>query len=231
MEAGGSFGAGRAGGAFDPVAFVKQPQTILRILSWIFSIVVFGSIVNEGYVNSGSEVLHCVFNKNEDACNYGITIGVIAFFASMMFLALDIYFPQISSVKDRKKAVLLELGFSGFWTFLWFVGFCFLANQWQRTSSEGLVLNQGADAARAAIAFCFFSILSWAGMTLKALQRYRLGTDMSLFATDHLNGNPNVEPYPGYPTGSGIETRDTYQSPPFTENLGTNPKGYQLPTY
>ncbi|MGH0178718.1 UNVERIFIED_CONTAM: hypothetical protein FKN15_078217 [Acipenser sinensis] len=132
----------------------------------IFSIVVFGSIVNEGYVNSHSNVLHCVFNQNDSACNYGITIGVAAFFASMFFFLLDIYFPQISSVKDRKRAVLVELGFSGFSTFLWFVGFCFLANQWQRTSSDELPLNQGADAARAAIAFSFFSIVSWVGISV-----------------------------------------------------------------
>nr|XP_006637215.1 PREDICTED: synaptogyrin-3 [Lepisosteus oculatus] len=231
MEGVGSFGAGRAGGAFDPVAFIKQPQTILRILSWIFSIVVFGSIVNEGYINSGSEKLYCIFNKNDDACSYGITIGVMAFFASIFFFVLDIYFPQISSVKDRKRAVLLEMGFSGFWTFLWFVGFCFLANQWQRTSPKELPLNQGADAARAAVAFSFFSILTWAGLTVKAVQRYRLGTDMSLFATDPVDGTPTVQPYPGYPTGSGIETTDTYQSPPFTENLATNAKSYQVPTY
>lgn len=79
----------------------------------IFSMVVFASIINEGYVNMGSERLHCVFNKNSDACNYGITIGIIAFLASVFFLALDVYFPQISSVKDRKRAVLLEIVFSG----------------------------------------------------------------------------------------------------------------------
>lgn len=45
--------------------------------------------------------------------------------------------------------------------FLWFVGFCFLANQWQATSPEELPLAQGSDAARATIAFCFFSILTW----------------------------------------------------------------------
>ncbi|KAI1896127.1 hypothetical protein AGOR_G00091610 [Albula goreensis] len=228
MEGAGSFGAGRAGGAFDPVAFVKQPQTILRILSWVFSIVVFGSIVNEGYINNGSERLHCIFNKNNDACNYGITIGVIAFLASSFFFVLDIHFPQISSVKDRKKAVMLEIGFSGFWTFLWFVGFCFLANQWQRTSPEDLPLSQGADAARAAIAFSFFSIIVWAGLTVRAVQKYLLGTDMTLFTTDHLDGNATIQPYP---TGSGMESTETYQSPPFAENLQTSPKGYQVPTY
>ncbi|XP_066545713.1 synaptogyrin-3a isoform X2 [Amia ocellicauda] len=173
MEGVGSFGAGRAGGAFDPIAFFKQPQTVLRILSWIFSIVVFGSIVNEGYINSGSEKLYCVFNKNDDACNYGITIGIIAFFASILFFVLDIYFPQISSVKDRKRAVLVEMGFCGFWTFLWFVGFCFLANQWQRTSAKELPLSQGADAARAAVAFSFFSIITWGYLCLINFDRFK----------------------------------------------------------
>lgn len=49
---------------------------------------------------------------------------------------------------------------SGFWSFLWFVGFCFLTNQWQRTA-PGPGTTQAGDAARAAIAFSFFSILSW----------------------------------------------------------------------
>lgn len=35
MDGAGSFGAGRAGSAFDLLAFVKQPQTILRVLAWV----------------------------------------------------------------------------------------------------------------------------------------------------------------------------------------------------
>uniref|UniRef100_A0A8C9F1D3 Synaptogyrin n=1 Tax=Pavo cristatus TaxID=9049 RepID=A0A8C9F1D3_PAVCR len=221
---GASFGAGRAGGAVDPLDFLKQPQTILRATAWIFSIVVFGSIVNECYVNKdGTDPeLHCIFNENESACSYGIAIGIIAFFGCIFFLVVDLQFQQISSVKDRKRAVLLDLGFSGFLSFLWFVAFCFLANQWQRTTmSKGA--SQGADAARAAIAFSFFSIIVWVALALKALQRYRLGTDMSLFATDQFATDPNAA-YPGYPTGSGIESTETYQSPPFSETSDANPK-------
>ena len=40
-QAGGAYGAGKAGGDFDPVTFIKKPVTILRILSWVFAIVVF----------------------------------------------------------------------------------------------------------------------------------------------------------------------------------------------
>ncbi|OCT64400.1 synaptogyrin-3 [Xenopus laevis] len=225
---GASFGAGRAGGGFDPVEFLKQPQTILRIISWVFSIVVFGSLVNEGTINVETPELYCIYNQNDDACNYAITIGVVAFFASTGFFVLDIYFPQISSVKDRKKAVMIDMGFSAVWTFLWFVSFCFLSDQWRKTSYP---VHQGADAARAGIVFSFFSIFSWCALAVKAMQRYRLGTDMSLFAGDQIGSAPNAG-YPGYPTGSGIEsTTDTYQSPPFTENMDSSTKGYQVPSY
>lgn len=91
-------------------------------------------------------------------------------------------------------------------------------------------VSQGADAARAAITFSFFSIIVWVALAVKALQRYRLGTDMSLFATDQFGAEPGA-PYPGYPSGSGVESTDTYQSPPFTETLDANPKGYQVPAY
>lgn len=35
MDGVGSFGAGRTGSTIDPITFVKQPQTILRLLSWV----------------------------------------------------------------------------------------------------------------------------------------------------------------------------------------------------
>lgn len=56
--------------------------------------------------------------------------------------------------------------------FLWFVGFCFLANQWQATSAEELPLAQGSDAARATIAFCFFSILTWVCISVYVCMLY-----------------------------------------------------------
>ena len=80
----------------------------------MFSIAVFGPIVNEGYVNadSGPE-LRCVFNGNAGACRFGVALGLGAFLACSCFLLLDVRFQQISSVRDRRRAVLLDLGFSG----------------------------------------------------------------------------------------------------------------------
>ncbi|KAM9457724.1 synaptogyrin-1a isoform 2-T3 [Clarias gariepinus] len=169
-----AYGAGKAGGAFDLIAFIQQPQPILRLVCWIFSIVVFGCIANEGYVNHPNKPdEYCIFNRNQNACNYGVAVGSLAFLTCLAFLALDIYFPQISGVKDRKKAVLADIGISAFWVFMWFVGFCFLTNQWQVANPDDNPLNEGADAARAAITFSFFSIFTWGALTFLAMERMK----------------------------------------------------------
>ncbi|XP_075409712.1 synaptogyrin-1 isoform X3 [Tenrec ecaudatus] len=171
---GGAYGAGKAGGAFDLHTLIRQPHTLLRVVSWVFSIVVFGSIVNEGYLNSVSKGEEfCIYNRNPSACRYGVTVGVLAFLTCMFYLALDVYFPQISSVKDRKKAVLSDIGVSVLWAFLWFVGFCYLANQWQVSKPEDNPLNERTDAARAAIAFSFFSIITWSLSAALAVRRFK----------------------------------------------------------
>lgn len=52
--------------------------------------------------------------------------------------------------------------FPGAWTFLWFVCFCLLASQWARTHDISSVPE---DAARATVAFSFFSIATWVSCT------------------------------------------------------------------
>ncbi|KAM4611313.1 synaptogyrin-1 isoform 2-T2 [Polymixia lowei] len=209
MEGMQAYGAGKAGGAFDPVTFFQQPHTILRIVSWLFSIVIFGCIANEGYINRPNEVEeYCIFNRNQNACNYGVFMGSLAFLCCMVFLALDVYFPQISSVKDRKKAVLADVGVSAFWSFMWFVGFCFLANQWQVAKHEDNPLREGGDAARAAITFSFFSIFTWAGQSFLAFQRYKLGADSALFSQDYTDPSQDAAgaPYTSFSGGDDLES-------------------------
>ncbi|NWT81290.1 SNG2 protein, partial [Lanius ludovicianus] len=126
----------------------------------VFALIVFSCLLGDGYTSKSEyPELFCVFNHNEDACRYGIGIGVLAFLACIFFFMVDVYFPQISNTTDRKYLVLADLSFSGLWTFLWFIGFCFLTNQWSWTRDEDVYF--GADSARAAITFSFFSIFSW----------------------------------------------------------------------
>ncbi|KAM6966484.1 synaptogyrin-1a isoform 1-T1 [Tautogolabrus adspersus] len=187
-----AYGAGKAGGAFDPQTFFRQPQTVVRILCWLFSIVILGCIANEGYVNRPEEVEEfCIFNRNQNVCNFSVAMGTLCFLCCSAFLALDLYFPQISAVKDRKKAVMADIGVSAVWSLVWFLGFCFLANQWQVSKEEDNPLNEGADAARAAIVFCFFSVFSWAVQCLLAVYKFKLGADSVTLNQEYVD--PNIQ--------------------------------------
>uniref|UniRef100_A0A4W6CH06 Synaptogyrin 2b n=1 Tax=Lates calcarifer TaxID=8187 RepID=A0A4W6CH06_LATCA len=171
-ETGGAsaYGASLAGGGFDIYKFIRQPQTIVRVLSWIFALVVFACITTEGYINAAhSADAKCIFNQNDSACQYAVGIGVIAFLACVGFLVLDVYLPFMSNAQERKYAVMADLGFSGAWTFLWFVCFCLLASQWGRTHD---VRGIPQDAARATVAFSFFSIATWGILAYYALGRF-----------------------------------------------------------
>ncbi|XP_061405020.1 synaptogyrin-2-like [Lethenteron reissneri] len=216
------FGAGRAGGVFDIVAFLKKPLTILRLLSWIFAVVVLACITNEGYANFDAKgpPTQCIFNMNGDACRYGVAIGVIAFLAATLLLVLDLYVPSMAGPLDRKNILRVEVVFSVLWTFMWFVGFCFLTNQWSKTS-----LQKNGDAARASISFAFFSIFIWGSLTYNAYKRYQVLSDP--FSQSY--ADPSSTPYAPYTAGSGVDSRDSYQQGPFTE-AGTA-RGYQDPSY
>ncbi|XP_045425532.1 synaptogyrin-2 isoform X2 [Lemur catta] len=110
----GAYGAAKAGGSFDLRRFLTQPQVVARVVCMVFALIVFSCIFGEGYSNThASKQMYCVFNHNEDACRYGSAIGVLAFLASAFFLVVDVYFPQMSNVTDRKYLVIGDLLFSG----------------------------------------------------------------------------------------------------------------------
>ncbi|XP_075418406.1 synaptogyrin-2 isoform X1 [Tenrec ecaudatus] len=219
----GAYGAAKAGGSFDLQRFLSQPQVVARAACMIFALIVFACIFGEGYSNSHrSDESYCVFNRNEDACRYGGAVGVLAFLACAAFFVVDVYFPQISNATDRKYLVVGDLLFSALWTFLWFVGFCFLTNQWAATNPKDVLV--GADSPRAAIAFSFFSIFSWGVLASLAYQRYKAGVDD--FLQNYVDPTPDpTTVYAPYPAASA----DNYQQPPFTQNAEASPDGYQPP--
>jgi len=223
---GGAYGGKAAGIPFDPLLFIQRPQVILRLVSWLLSIIVFGCIASRGYTNDT-----CAYNETNGACSFGIGVGVIAFLAALGFLAMDAMFDNFSSIKTRRHVVIGDMGFSGFWSFLWFVCFCYLADQWRKTDLEPLELGFVANNLRAAIAFSFFSIFSWAGLCYFAVQRYRQGAD-SAFAPSY-EADPHMmpggAPYSGYP--GGTETEEGYQEPPFVSNEKAPGPNFQTPAY
>uniref|UniRef100_A0A3B4ASH0 MARVEL domain-containing protein n=1 Tax=Periophthalmus magnuspinnatus TaxID=409849 RepID=A0A3B4ASH0_9GOBI len=148
--------AGRSGGEY--IGVRRQGHLCP---AQVFALVVLGCISNEGFVNRPDSPLDlCVFNGNAAACHFGEWAGSLAFIVSSAFIALDLYFPQIGSVRDRKRVVMADILTSGVWSLLWFVSFCFLAHQWQVSAVDSDPLGAGADAARATILFCFFSVFT-----------------------------------------------------------------------
>uniref|UniRef100_A0ACB8EWH7 Uncharacterized protein n=1 Tax=Sphaerodactylus townsendi TaxID=933632 RepID=A0ACB8EWH7_9SAUR len=97
----------------DVVQFILRPQIIARTLAGIFSLTVFASLVNEGYQNLvTSSELHCVLNENDAACCYGITVGALSFFLSLVFLGLDAFDSIVTSHKFKYAILVLDVTFS-----------------------------------------------------------------------------------------------------------------------
>lgn len=228
---GGAYGAGKAGGGFDPIGFALKPQVMLRILCWLFAIVVFGCISSGGWVDE-----RCQYNSDSNACNFGVAVGVLAFLGACGFLAIEAMFESFSSIKIRRRAVVADMAFSGLWAFMWVVCFCYLCDAWRKSDmpSDGYGLNN----IRAAIAFSFFSMFTWAGCVFLAYQRYRQGADapfMPSYDADPTGmggmGGGGGTPFTGgYPGDMG----DAYQEAPFSTKPdpgGIGGGNFQAPAY
>ncbi|CAD7692409.1 unnamed protein product [Nyctereutes procyonoides] len=159
----------------EAVQFLKRPKTITRIFAGVFSLIVFSSLLTDGYQNkTESSKLHCVLNGNKVACSFTVGAGLLAFFSCLTFLALDAHESRIGSTRFKTAFQLLDFILAVLWIGIWFVGFCFLANQWQHSPPKGFLL--GSSSAKAAITFAFFSIFTWIFQAYLALQDLRNDT-------------------------------------------------------
>ena len=102
----------------------------------------------------------CPLNNDDSACNFCITIGVIAFLASLIFLFFDAKFESFSNIKTRRRIVIADFAFCSLWAFFWFINFCYIANSWNKTLDD---VKEKADSnkVQTAIAFSCFSTLLW----------------------------------------------------------------------
>lgn len=155
-ESGAAYGGGMAGAAFDPLSFIKKPQVILRIINLVFSVLVFGSIISVNEDDNGS----CPLNEDPGACSFSTTIGVLAFLICVVFLFIDARFDNFSNINTRKRAVIIDMGLSGVYAFIWFVTFCYLADAW-RTTDDQVKERVDSSSINTAILFSFLSIVTW----------------------------------------------------------------------
>ncbi|KAM7057684.1 synaptogyrin-4 isoform 2-T4 [Molossus nigricans] len=138
------------------VQFLKRPKTVVRIFA--------GN-------KTDSSQLHCVLNSNNVACSFAVGAGLLALLSCLAFLALDAHESHIADSRFRTAFQLLDFILAVLWAGAWFLGFCFLTNQWKLSPPKQFLL--GSSSAKAAITFSFFSIPLWVFQAYLALQDLR----------------------------------------------------------
>lgn len=153
---------------------------LANLFAQIFSMIILACIDRDGYFLG-----HCVFYSGGSACGFALTVASLGFIFCFVYIIVDTLFLGIPQ-PYRKYIVMFDLGFDcmssflftfsayfrlfqaiyvlfvGFWTFIFFVLFCNMANHWQFSDAKPEVLNQiNTNNVRAAIAFVFFSVISW----------------------------------------------------------------------
>ncbi len=69
------------------------------------------------------------------------------------------------SLQIKKVIVLVDIVANAFWGFMWFVCFCFTADQ-LRQSGNLITTSAERNCANSGVAFSFFSVLAWVSVPL-----------------------------------------------------------------
>ena len=99
---------------------------------------------------------------------------------------------------------------AAFWSFLFFIGFCYLTNQWGKADDPPN--GEGVNNVQASIVFSFFSIFTWAGCAYFAFLRFKAGVDPS-FSSTYESDPSAAQQYAAYPASN---ENDQFQEAPFS---------------
>uniref|UniRef100_A0A0X3PLJ1 Synaptogyrin-2 n=1 Tax=Schistocephalus solidus TaxID=70667 RepID=A0A0X3PLJ1_SCHSO len=164
----------------EPRELIKSPIFALRIICLIFCVIILACLNRDGYYLG-----QCVFYGGGSACSFGLGMGSIGLILSLAFMLVDAIFNGIGPQTNRKIIASVDTGIAAFVTLTFFVGFCYLTNHWQRADpTPDALATLNLNNIRAAIAFMFFSIFSWGGLTYAAYMRYRATVQYGVYADD-----------------------------------------------
>ncbi|XP_037055828.1 synaptogyrin-4 isoform X2 [Peromyscus leucopus] len=93
----------------ETVRFLRRPKSISRICGGVFSLVIFSSLLTDGYQNrTENPQLRCVLNSNHVACSFAVEAGFLSFLSCLIFLALDARESRITGSRFKTAFQLLD---------------------------------------------------------------------------------------------------------------------------
>jgi len=192
-------------------SFLQKPTVILRMVSCFCAMLIFSCILDKGYDTRGV----CEYHKHQGACDFTVGVSIIAFFVAILYILLEYYWDQIQNTVTRKYVVFGDMSFSAFWSFLFFIAFCYTADMWRKTDATALSGHTKSNL-QAGIAFSLISLFLWAlqgWLAYKQMQEIQ-NNAFDFGASHDSNPNPYSSTYSesqAFPPRT--ENADSYQSP------------------
>ncbi|XP_031514949.1 synaptogyrin-4 isoform X3 [Papio anubis] len=94
----------------EAVQLLRRPKTITRVFEGVFSLIIFSSLLTDGYQNKmESPQLHCILNSNNVACSFAVVASFLAFLSCLAFLVLDTQETHIADTRFKTAFQLLDL--------------------------------------------------------------------------------------------------------------------------
>ncbi|MCP9266330.1 Synaptogyrin [Dirofilaria immitis] len=181
-----AYGAGMAGGQFQPGVFLRKPTVILRIFALIVGLAQWIAVSRGGWYiseNNGEQI--CLYANSSSTCSFGS--------------AMDAKFEKISSIPTRKRAVTTDMILSGF-----IAGILISDNVFSLWSKYGEVdINKpySGGLAKSAILFALLSLVIWGASAFLAWRRYEEGAITNFVPSYEQNFAGGMQTGPDYSYG------------------------------
>uniref|UniRef100_A0A915PLD5 Synaptogyrin n=1 Tax=Setaria digitata TaxID=48799 RepID=A0A915PLD5_9BILA len=221
MENVRAYGAGMAGGQFQPGIFFRKPTVIIRIFALVFGLAQWIAVSRGGwYATKNDDEQICLYANSSSTCSFGSAMGFFAVLSAVGLLFLDAKFETISSIPTRKRAVMTDMILSGLLAFLFLITFFSL---WSKYGEVDISEPYSGGLAKIAIFFAFLSVFVWGAGTFFAWRRYEEGAVTNFVPSYEQDFTTGVQAGPDYGYGGesdigvvGQSDRGTYQNAPFT---------------
>ncbi|VBB29367.1 unnamed protein product [Acanthocheilonema viteae] len=194
-----AYGAGMAGGKFQPGVFLRKPAVILRIFALVIGLAQWIAVSRGSWYTSenGNEQI-CLYANSSSTCSFGSAMGFFAVLSSMGLLYLDAKFEKISSVPTRKRAVTTDMILSALLAFLFLITFFSL---WSKYGEVDISKPYNGGMAKSAILFSLLSFITWGAAAFFAWRRYEEGTITNFVPSYEQDFATDIQTGPDYSYG------------------------------